>query len=258
VKDKLFNLLAYFVYAFLYLPIVIMVVLSFDDSRFAVSWQGFTLRWYEALFSDELLQSALLNSLIVAIVAVTISTLMGTLAAVGLSRSHFTGKAAIAGLCTLPVIIPEIALAVSAITLFKLIGLDLSLVTIIIAHIVFCMAYVILTVMGRLQGLNPKLEEAALDLGASPTKAFIKITLPLLAPAIFAGALLAFVLSLDDFIITQFTAGVGATTLPLRIYSLVKFGVSPEINALCTLLMLVTGLVMFIAEKTRNTKQAEI
>lgn len=154
-------------------------------------------------------------------------------------------------LIMLPIIIPEIAMAVAALTLFLAMGLSLSLATIIVSHIVFCVAYVTLTVMGRMEGMDPKLEEAAQDLGATPLVAFFKVTLPLLAPGIIAGCLLAFVLSLDDFIITQFTAGVGDTTLPLWIYGSVKFGVKPTINALSTLMIVVTVGTSLLAEMIR-------
>jgi spermidine/putrescine transport system permease protein len=147
-------------------------------------------------------------------------------------------------------------MAVSALTLFLAMGMTLSLITIIISHIVFCVSYVTLTVMGRLDGIDPRLEEAAQDLGASPVMAFFRVTLPLLAPGIIAGCLLAFVLSLDDFVVTQFTAGVGATTLPLRIYSLVKFGVSPEINALSTLMILTTVALTLASEMLSRKKVA--
>jgi spermidine/putrescine transport system permease protein len=251
-RQKWLDWLAFITYAWLYLPIVILIAFSFERSRLAVRWTGFTLDWYAVLFKDASLAHALLNSLLVAFVAVTVSGFMGTLSAVGLSRYRFNGAGVYRGVVLLPIIIPEIATAVSALMLFVAIGLPLSLATVIVSHIVFCVAYVTLTVMGRLEGLDPSLEEAAQDLGASPVMAFIKVTLPLILPGITAGCLLAFVLSLDDFVITQFTAGVGSTTLPLRIFSLVKFGVSPEINALSTLMIIVTVGISLIAEKIRK------
>jgi spermidine/putrescine transport system permease protein len=238
------------VYIFLYLPILILVLFSFDDSRLAVEWHGFTLKWYAKLMQDEDILLALKNSLVVASISVGFSVIMGTLAATGLSeaRWHGKGRDAVHGLIILPVIVPEVALAVSALILFIALGLPLGLATVIVAHIIFCLAYVTLTVMARLEGMNPQLREAALDLGANETQAFLQVTLPLIVPGIISGALLAFVLSLDDFIITQFTAGVGATTLPLRIYSMVKFGVSPEINALSTLMLGFTIAVALLAQ----------
>lgn len=241
------------IYAFLYLPVFILILYSFDESRLAVNWTGFTLKWYQALLADAPLQAALANSLIVAGVSVSFASVMGTFAAVGLARCHFSGRALFRGLLFLPVIVPEIAMAVSALCLFVAMGVQLSLATIIVSHVVFCVAYVALTVMGRLEGLDPHLEEAAADLGAPPAVVFARVTLPLIMPGVVAGSLLAFVLSLDDFIITQFTAGVGDTTLPLRIYSLVKFGVSPEINALSTLMIVATTGITGLAELIRRT-----
>ncbi len=256
-KPKWLGMIAALVYGFLYLPILVLIAYSFDESRLAVTWTGFTFKWYEALFQDEALASALTNSLLVATTAVAAAAVMGTLAAVGLARYHFAGKGLYRGILFLPIIVPEIAMAVAALTLFLALGLKLSLATVIVGHIVFCMAYIALVVMGRLEGLDPSLEEAAQDLGATPVMVFFKITLPLIAPGIVAGCLLAFVLSLDDFVITQFTAGVGDTTLPLRIFSLVKFGVSPEINALSTVMILSTIGLTIIAEAIRQRESSK-
>jgi spermidine/putrescine transport system permease protein len=248
MNNRWFGAVAALVYLFLYAPIFIVIAYSFDASRLGVSWTGFTFHWYEALLQDDALLSALGNSLIVASVAVSVAAVMGTMAAVGISRHRFAGRSLLRAMTLLPVIIPEVAMAVAALMLFVAIGLRLGLATIIVSHIVFCVAYMTLVVMGRLEGLDGRLEEAAQDLGAPPVMAFFKVTLPLLAPGIVAGCLLTFVLSLDDFVITQFTAGVGSTTLPLWIYSSVKFGVSPEINALSTVMILLTGGTMVLAE----------
>ncbi|MBU6451540.1 MAG: ABC transporter permease [Cyanobacteria bacterium REEB67] len=241
----------------MYVPIFVLIVYSFDNSRLAVEWTGFTTHWYQTLFKDESIGIALKNSLLVATIAVAASTVMGTMAAVGLARARFAGKSLMSAMIILPIIVPEIAMAVSALILFISMGVSLGLASVIVAHIIFCLSYVALTVMARLEGMNEHLNEAALDLGASPWQAFYKVTLPLIAPGILSGALLAFVLSLDDFVITQFTAGVGATTLPLRIYSMVKFGVSPEINALSTLMLLVTICVTVTAEIIRQRSQTK-
>lgn len=254
MKNRWLNIIALAVLAFQYLPILVLIIFSFDDSRFAVKWTGFTLKWYQSLAGEAALASALKNSLIVACISVLASAVMGTMAAVGLSRLRFAGEGFFRALIMLPIIIPEIAAAVAALTLFLSMGLKLSLATIIVSHIVFCVAYVALTVAGRLEGLDPRLEEAAMDLGAPPVVAFFKVTLPLLAPGIIAGCLLAFVLSLDDFIITQFTAGVGDTTLPLWIYGSVKFGVKPSINALSTLMILLTVGSSVLAESIRRRR----
>lgn len=256
-QSGLLDLFAICVYIFMYVPIIILVIFSFDNSRLAVEWHGFTLSWYQKLLQNEAVGSALANSLIVATISVAVSLVMGVMVAVGLSQAKLQkqdgGHAGlIRGLIILPIIVPEIAMAVAALILFIAIGLPLSLASVIVAHIVFCLSYVALTVMARLEGMNPQLAEAALDLGATPTEAFFKVTLPILMPGIVSGGLLAFVLSLDDFVITQFTAGVGATTLPLRIYSMVKFGVSPEINALSTIMLTVTFIITLAAEYIRT------
>lgn len=251
-KSRMLGVFSALVYLFLYAPIVVLVIFSFDESRLGVNWTGFTFKWYQSLLGDENVLAALRNSLIVALCAVAIATVMGVLAAVGLDK--LTKKRAgllaggLRGLIILPVLVPEIAMAVSALLLFISAGLPLGLTSVIAAHVVFCLSYVTMTVQARLEGLNPQLEEAALDLGLTPWQAFFRVTLPLLLPGIISGALLAFVLSLDDFVITQFTAGVGATTLPLRIYSMVKFGVSPEINALSTLMLITTLLIAALSE----------
>jgi spermidine/putrescine transport system permease protein len=246
--SPLLNIFAFLVYLFLYVPIIVLIVFSFDSSRLAVQWTGFTLNWYRQLFADQEIGRAFINSLIVAFAAVIVSGILGTLAALGLSRYRFGGKDLYRALIVCPIILPEIAMAVSALVLFVAMGLRLGLLTIIVSHIVFCISYVSLTVLGRLQGMDPCLEEAAQDLGAPPIMAFFKITLPLLSPGLIAGCLLAFVLSLDDFVISQFTAGVGCTTLPLRIYSLVKFGISPEINALSTVMIVGTVGLTLLAD----------
>lgn len=239
-------------YGFLYAPIIVLILFSFDESRMAVKWTGFTLKWYEALVHDTALLGACRNSLIVAGTSVAASAIMGTLASVGLARYRFAGRECYRALVLLPVIIPEIAMAVAALSLFLAMGLTLSLATVIVSHIVFCTAYVTLTVSARLEGMDPLLEQAATDLGATPVQAFAKVTLPLLVPGIVAGCLLAFVLSLDDFIITQFTSGVGDTTLPLWIFASVKFGVKPSINALSTIMIVVTAGTSIAAELIRR------
>lgn len=252
MKSRWLNIIALLVLVFQYLPILVLIIFSFDDSRLAVRWTGFTFKWYEALLGENALISAFKNSLLVASISVAFSAIMGTMAALGLARLRFPGQELYRALLMLPIIIPEIAMAVAALTLFLAMGMTLSLSTIIVSHIVFCVAYVTLTVMGRLEGMDPRLEEAAQDLGATPLLAFFKVTLPLLMPGIVAGCLLAFVLSLDDFIITQFTAGVGDTTLPLWIYGSVKFGVKPTINALSTLMIIVTVGTSLLAELIRR------
>ena len=246
--QALFTLLMFF---FMYLPILVLAFYSFNQSAYSAGWQGFTLNWYLKLFQDTRILTALENSLIVACCAVAISSVIGTLMAVGLARYRFPGKALYRGTSYLPVIIPDIAMAVATLVFLAAVSIPLSLWTIVAAHVVFCLAYVGIVVSSRLANLDPHLEEAALDLGATPVQAFIKVLLPQLMPGIVAGCLLAFVLSLDDFLIASFTSGNGATTLPMEIFSRIRTGVKPDINALSVMLMLLSGIVAFVAEYIR-------
>lgn len=227
-------------FVFLYAPIVILVVFSFNDSRSVFKWAGFTTRWYTRLFQDEAIMSALKNSLIVATISTLISTVLGTMVAIAMERYSFGAKLPLDALLFLPIIIPDIAMAVMLLAFFVLMRLPLGLHTIIIAHIAFNISFVAVIVRARLAGLDPALEEAAQDLYANEWQTFWRVTLPLLWPGIVGGALMAFTLSLDDYVITFFTAGAGSTTLPLRIYGLVKTGVKPDINALSSMMLLVS------------------
>ena len=239
------------IFVFMYLPILVLGFYSFNQSPYSAIWQGFTLDWYRKLFSDDRILSALQNSMIVAGCAVAISAVLGTLMAVGLARYQFPGKKLYRGIAYLPLIIPDIAIAVATLVCLAAFAIPLSLWTIVAAHIVFCLAYVGLVVASRLTNLDPHLEEAALDLGATPTQAFIKVLLPQLMPGILAGCLLAFVLSLDDFLISSFTAGSGSNTLPMEIFSRIRTGVKPDINALSVMLISVSAIVALIAELIR-------
>jgi spermidine/putrescine transport system permease protein len=239
------------VFCFMYLPILVLGFYSFNQSPYSATWQGFTLDWYHKLFSDDRILSALSNSLIVAFCAVGISAVLGTLMAVGLARYKFPGKSLYRGVSYLPLIIPDIAIAVATLVFLAAFAIPLSLWTIVAAHVVFCLAYVALVVAARLNNLDPHLEEAALDLGATPVQAFIKVLLPQLMPGIVAGCLLAFVLSLDDFLIASFTAGSGSNTLPMEIFSRIRTGVKPDVNALSVLLIILSAIVAFIAESMR-------
>jgi spermidine/putrescine transport system permease protein len=238
-------------YLFMYLPIVVLSVFSFNESRYSATWEGFTLKWYLKLFADDRILTALQNSLFVASMAVIISAVLGTLMAVGLSRYQFFGKGLYLGISYLPVIVPDIAMAVATLLFLAYVAVPLSVWTIIAAHIVFCLAYVAIVVSTRLANLDPHLEEAALDLGATPVQAFMQVLLPQLIPGIIAGCLLSFVLSMDDLLIASFTTGGGATTLPIEIFSRVRTGVKPDINALSVLLILGSGFAAFVAEYIR-------
>lgn len=239
-------------FGFMYLPILVLAFYSFNQSPYSARWEGFTLSWYAKFFSDTRILSALRDSLTVASVAVCAAAVLGTLMAVGLTRYRFPGKRLYQGMAYLPIIIPDIAMAVATLVFLAVAAIPLSLWTIVAAHIVFCLAYVAVVVSTRLTGLNPHLEEAALDLGASPVQAFIQVLLPELRPAIVSGCLLAFVLSMDDFLLASFTAGNGATTLPMEIFSRIRTGVKPDINALSVVLIVASGVVAFIAESLRH------
>jgi spermidine/putrescine transport system permease protein len=238
-------------FGFMYVPILILAFYSFNASRFSSNWEGFSLRWYVSLFNDSRIFAALQDSLTVAGVAVAISAVLGTMMAVGLAKYQFWGKALYRGVSYLPLIIPDIAIAVATLVFLASMAIPLTLWTVVAAHVVFCLAYIAVVVSTRLSGLDPHLEEAALDLGATPTQAFIKVLLPELMPAIISGCLLAFVLSMDDLLISSFTAGGGANTLPMEIFSRVRTGVKPDINALSVVLILGSGALAFIAEYLR-------
>jgi spermidine/putrescine transport system permease protein len=254
LKDKLLVLHTSLIYFFLFAPIAILFIFSFNASKLNFVWQGFTLHWYLKLLSNEAILNAFKNSLIVAILTTLLSTLMGTMLAFGLVRYSFRGRTILNNTIFLPVIIPEIIEGISLLVFFVWIGMQLGISTIVIAHTAFCISFVAIVVKSRLHGLDRTLEEAAMDLGASKIQTFLKITLPLTTPGIIAGALLAFTLSLDDFVITFFTAGVGATTLPLKIYSMIKFGITPEINAISTILLLVSMLLMLCFLKLQKAE----
>lgn len=237
------------VYLFLYLPIGVLVLFSFNAAKQTAVWSGFTLDWYRKAMGNEVLLHSVRNSLIVAFATTMIATVIGTLAALALARYEFRGRAGTQALLYLPVVIPEIVLGAALVTFFGAVELRLSLLTVILAHIVFSVSYVAIVVRARLAGLDPALDEAARDLGASPFETVRRVTLPLALPGILASALLVFTLSIDDYVITSFVAGVGASTLPLHIYSMLKVGVTPEINAVSTLLLAATLLPIIVAQR---------
>jgi spermidine/putrescine transport system permease protein len=236
----------FFAYAFLYAPLVIVVAYSFNDSRLNAEWVGFTLDWYVKLFHNEKMLRAAWNSLIIGLVASAVSTLLGTMA--GYAMYRFRTRL-LPVLVLAPIAIPEILMGVSLLIFFVLLNLALGMVSIILSHIAFCTGFVAIVVRSRLAGMDESLTEAARDLGATPWEAFRLVTLPLIMPGVVAGALMAFTLSIDDFVITFFTAGVGSSTLPLQIYTMVKIAVTPEVNAVSTLLMLLTLALILAASR---------
>ncbi|MDE5088519.1 MAG: ABC transporter permease [Trichodesmium sp. St16_bin2-tuft] len=242
-------------FLFMYLPIFVLTFYSFNKSKYSAGWEGFTLQWYIRFFQDTRILTALQNSLTVAFFAVAVSAVIGTLMAVGLAKYKFRGKSLYLGISYLPLIIPDIAIAVATLVFLAALAIRLSLWTIIAAHIVFCLAYVGLVVSTRLADLDPNLEEAALDLGATPVDAFLKVLLPQLLPGILSGCLLAFVLSMDDFLIASFTSGNGSTTLPMEIFSRIRTGVKPDINALSVILIIASGTIGIVGDFLRNRSE---
>ncbi len=237
-------------YAFLFAPIVVLIVFSFNQSRRNFVWLGFTTDWYPKLLANTQLLDALSVTLKVSVIAVIGATILGTLLGLGLARLRFRGSGATETLILLPMITPEIIMGISLLIFFgQIFHQKGSLGQIGLAHITFCISYVAVVVRARAVGLDPRLEEAARDLGASAGGAFWHVTLPLIAPAIGAGAMLSFALSFDDLIVTSFNAGVGSTTLPMAIYSAIKFGVTPQINAISTIIVAVVAVALLIAWK---------
>jgi spermidine/putrescine transport system permease protein len=245
-KNLLLTISAAAVYLFLYLPLVIVVVFSFNDSRLNAEWVGFTWKWYAKLFHNREMLTAAMNSLIIASVSAGVATILGTLAGIAMQQYRLR---LLQILVLAPIAMPEILMGVSLLVLFILVNMTLGLISITLAHITFCIGFVALAVQSRMSSLDPALVEAARDLGATPWRCFLEITLPLLMPGILAGSLMAFTLSIDDFVITFFTAGVGSSTLPLQIYSMVKIAVTPEVNAVSTLLMLLTLVVITVVSR---------
>jgi spermidine/putrescine transport system permease protein len=254
--SPLLRLYALLVLIYLYLPIVILVLFSFNSQKINVRWEGFTLEWYRLLFEDNEVILATWNTLLIALTSTVISTAIGTLAALGLQRYRFRGYRLTESALYLPVIIPEVVMGISLLVFFTLIRFPLGLASITLSHIAFSIPFVTLVVRARLHGFDRSIEEAAMDLGANEFTTFWRVTLPTILPGVLAGALLAFTLSLDDYVITFFTAGPGSTTLPLRIYSMVRHAVTPEINALSTLwvstvfIILLAGQVLQLRQKS--------
>ncbi|MGI5958056.1 MAG: ABC transporter permease [Massiliimalia sp.] len=254
-KQWLPKLYLIIVLAIMYLPVIVVIVYSFNASKSDAVWGGFSLQWYGKMFSNTSLMEALRNSLIVAAISCLLSAVLGTLGAVGLVRSQMKQKNMISNLSMIPIMIPEIIMGMVFLAVFSFLGLPFGMITLIIAHISFCVPYIFLIVKGRLAGMDKSIEEAARDLGASPKRAFWDITLPMVMPAVLSGTLLAFAMSLDDVVISFFVTGPETNTLPIKIYSQIKVGVSPEINALCTVMLLVTFLIVILSGRITKTKK---
>ncbi len=229
----------------MYLPIVMMVMFSFNDGKFA-QWNGFSLRWYQQLLRDRAMIEAFGNSLVLALISCGIAAVVGTLGAVGMAKAHFRTRGALESASTIPLMLPEIVLGMAFMSFFTLLGVRFGMLTLVIAHTTFCIPYIYINVKSRLAGLDKAIVEAGMDLGASPMRAFKDITLPLIAPAVLSGSLLAFAMSMDDVVISFFVIGATFNTLPIKVYSMIKVGVTPQINALCTIMLGVVFLCVAV------------
>ena len=243
-RTKLPNLYLTLILIFLYLPIAIVVVYSFNENKLTAIWSGFSLKWYYKLFQDKDLMEALKNSLILGVLSCFSAGIIGTIGAVGMARVNYKIKGAMEYLSMLPIMIPEIILGMVFLAFFSIIGLPFGMTTLVIAHTTFCIPYIYMMVKARLVGMDPSLLEAARDLGASEIRAFWDITLPLIMPAVASGALLAFAMSFDDVVISVLVTNSRINTLPIKVFSRIKFGVSPEINALSTIMLSVTLIII--------------
>jgi len=250
------NIYLILIYLFMYAPILILIVYSFNDSKSRGHWGGFSLRWYESLFSNSALLEAMSNTIIVAVLAAVISTVLGTAAALVIQHMRKTPQTVVMQCTYLPVMNPDIVTGVALMMLFLFVNLKLGLATMLMAHITFCTPYVILSVLPKLQQLRPNLYEAALDLGAKPFYAFRRVVLPEILPGIVTGLIFAFTLSLDDFVISYFTTGNGVQNLSIAVYAQARKGVSPEVNALSTL-MFVVVLILLLVINFRSSREAK-
>ncbi len=239
--EKWYGLYIILFYTFIYIPIAVSIVFSFNDQKKNTSWQGFTLDWWQQLFADSDIWQVVLNTLIVALVSTAFATVIGTLGAVGMVRHEFKGKQLLNSAVYVPIVIPEIVLAVALLCIYIKIDFPLGLWSIILGHTTLTLPFVVINVKSRLAGYDKSLEEAAMDLGANQRQTFFKVTLPMILPGILSGSFLAFTLSLDDLAISNFVTGIKSTTLPLEIQSMLRSGISPEINALTTLIMLIVA-----------------
>ena len=247
------NIFMFVVYAYFYIPIIILVTNSFNEDRYGLSWKGFSWNWYERLFNNDTLIQAAFHSVTIAFFAATLATIVGGLTAIALYRYRFRGKQAVSGMLFIVMMSPDIVMAVSLLALFMVVGISLGFWSLLLAHVTFCLPYVTVTIFSRLNGFDARMLEAAKDLGASEVTILRKIILPLALPAVVSGWLLSFTISLDDVVVSSFVSGVSYEILPLRIFSLVKTGVTPEVNALATIMIVLSlGLVILSQLVTRK------
>jgi len=247
IGGQLFMIYSFLIFAFLFIPIVAMVVFSFNDSKLTAEWHGFTTKWYSELFGRSGIWTAFYNSVFVALVVTILSALLGTATGMGMSRYNFRGKSAFDGYLYVPIIIPEITEALSVLLLYMWVGIPLGLLTVVLGHLTFTIPFAAIVIRSRLAGYDRSYEEAAQSLGAGELQTFFRVTLPLIAPGVIAGSLLAFTLSYDDFVKTAFTRGPGVEMLPTTIYNLARRGgVTPELNALATVALSVSLVFAFM------------
>lgn len=247
------NIYDILIYIFLYLPIGIVILFSFNTSERNIVFEGFTLKWYRELFRNEPLLEAYGNTLIVGLVSTLIATIVGTLASYGMSKYKFRGKGIIDTLLYIPVVIPEIVLGISLLAIFNISQVPMGLLSLIIAHATFCIPFVVFTVNARFAGFDRSVEEAAMDLGAGRLKTFFTVTLPIILPGVIAGAFLSFTLSVDDIIISFFTTGPGSNTFPLKVMELTKTGITPDVYALSTIVLVVTVFAVLFSQRDRKS-----
>jgi len=252
VRDGVLRGWTALVFVFLYAPIAVLVAYSFNASRLNIVWTGFTLKWFRQLFGNGPLMHATENSLVIAVLTTVLSVVLGTMGAWLLHRYRYRGAQGIQTLLTIPMVMPEILMGISLLVFFAAAGMSLGFTTVIVGHVTFCFPFVLVAVQARLQGMDPSLEEAALDLGATPLQAFWLVILPSLQPAIVAGAMMSFTLSLDELIVTFFTTSAASATLPIRIFGLAKVGLNPMLNALSALFILVTVAFVLFSQYLRK------
>lgn len=246
-KWKWSNLYLAIMILLMYFPLVMVVIFSFNESRLSANFTGFSLKWYETLANDRDLKEALFNSILLGVLSCGISAVIGTLGAVGMARVKYKTKGMMEYLSTIPIMIPEIILGMVFLVFFSMLNLPFGMTTLVIAHTTFCIPYIFMMVKARLVGIDKSLEEAARDLGAGPIRTFFDITMPLIAPAVLSGSLLAFAMSFDDVVISIFVNGPRLNTLPVKVYTQLKTGVTPEINALCTIILVVITAVLLLS-----------
>lgn len=248
----------FLIFVFLYAPIVTLMVLSFNASKTRAKWGGFTIKWYLKLFENEAILQALFNTMLIALIASVVATIIGTIACIAIMNLKKRTRTLIIGITNIPMLNADIVTGISLMLLFISLGFKFGLGTILLSHITFCIPYVILSVMPRMKQLNPNTYEAALDLGAGPVYGFFKVVFPELLPGILSGFLMAFTMSLDDFIITHFTKGAGVDTLSTKIYTEVKKGIKPEMYALSTLIFLTVLILLLLVNRSPGEKKSEV